>query len=61
MRLSADNIEIGAQYNWLHQSEKLIYLGLDGCWHQFAKVDDPGVVWCEVLSHELHMLEKSND
>jgi len=26
---------------------------------QFEKIDEPGVVWCEVLDCDLHMLEKT--
>lgn len=41
---------IGQQYNWKHeQSPVLIYLGKKGVWNQFAYVEQPNEVWCEVL------------
>lgn len=56
-------MNIGGKYNWKHQSERLIYLGHNfsgnGFWHQFAKVESPDVVWCEVISNDLHMIEET--
>lgn len=53
----------GQKYNWKHQTEKLIYLGHNGSgngyWHQFALVETPHKVWCEVLTADLHLLEKT--
>lgn len=47
---------------WKHSTEKLIYLGKNfsgnGYWHQFAKVETPDVVWCEVVDGDLYLLEK---
>jgi hypothetical protein len=55
--------KIGGFYNWKHQPERLIYLGYNfsgnGHWHQFALVDKPKVVWCEVLPADLQMLEET--
>lgn len=55
--------QVGGRYNWKNQSDRLIYLGHNwsgnGSWHQFAKVGAPDVVWCEVLTSELHMLEET--
>ena len=51
--------EIGKFYNWKNQPERLVYLGRAGAWHQFALVEKPDVVWCEVLSEDLRMLEES--
>lgn len=52
---------VGDRYNWKNQPERLVYMGLchprNGVWHQFAKVESPEVVWCEVLTSDLHMLE----
>lgn len=52
---------IGEKYNWRNQPERLVYLGHNfsgnGYWHQFAKVDEPEIVWCEVLTSDLPMLE----
>lgn len=54
---------IGGKYNWKHQKERLVYLGHNwsgnGYWHQFAKVESPDVVWCEVVTSDLHMLEET--
>lgn len=52
---------IGGPYNWIGQPERLVYLGKNwsgnGYWHQFAKVENPSVVWCEILDSDLHMIE----
>lgn len=51
-------MKAGDKWNWKHDPKtQLIYLGKDGAWHQFAKVDVPNEVWCEVLESDLHMLE----
>src|SRR6478609_6700831 len=51
--VSAATLRIGGRYNRKNQPERLVYMGMceprNGPWHQFAKVDAPGVVWCEVL------------
>lgn len=52
-------MKVGGRYNWKGQPERLVYLGKDRCWHQFAKVDNLAVVWCEVLGEDLHMLEET--
>lgn len=56
---------VGERYNWRNQPERLIYLGCNwsgnGYWHQFAKVESPRVVWCEVLDTELHMIEPTKE
>jgi hypothetical protein len=45
---------IGNRYNWKHSGEPpLIYVGNEGAWYQFAKVDEPDVVWCEILLNDL--------
>lgn len=53
------------RYNWKNQPERLIHMGHNwsgnGYWHQFSKVDAPDVVWCEVLTSELEMLEATHD
>jgi len=62
-QLKPSNMKIGGKYNWKHQPERLVYKGKNfsgnGYWHQFAKVESPGVVWCEVLDSDLHMLEET--
>ena len=50
---------IGGRYNWQYQSERLIYLGKKGFWHQFALVEKPYEVWCEVTTDDLHMFEET--
>lgn len=50
---------VGGRYNWRNQPERLIYLGRNGVWHQFAKVDAPSVVWCEVLAADLVRFEET--
>ena len=49
----------GDKYNWKQRHERLTYLGKQGLWHQFALVDRPNKVWCEVLDSELHLMEKT--
>ena len=56
-------MKIGDKYNWPGQPERLVYLGRNrsgnGYWHQFAKVESPETVWCEVVDADLHMLEET--
>lgn len=52
-------MRVGDRYNWRNQSERLIYLGKKGGWHQFKKIDDARAVWCEVLDADLHMIEET--
>ena len=56
-------MKIGGSYNWIRQSDRLIYLGRNwsgnGYWHQFEKIGNPGEVWCEVLDKDLHMMEET--
>jgi hypothetical protein len=55
--VTAATLVVGGKYNWRNQPERLVYMGLceprNGRWHQFAKVEDPGAVWCEVLGSDL--------
>lgn len=55
----ASELVKGGKYNWQYQPERLIYLGKERGWFQFATTEVPYNVWCEVLESELHMLEKS--
>jgi len=56
-------MKVGGKYNWKNQPERLVYLGNNwsgnGYWHQFAKVESPTVVWCEVKDTELPMIEET--
>jgi len=55
----------GEKYNWKNQKERLIYLGKNwsgnGYWHQFALVESPHKVWCEVLDNQLSGFERTVD
>ena len=61
--VNGGNIIEGDLYNWRNQKERLVYLGCNfsgnGFWHQFAKIENPDVVWSEVQGNELEMFEKS--
>lgn len=61
--LTRESMKLGGKYNWKNQKERLVYLGHNGSgngyWHQFALVESPYKIWCEVLSHDLHMLEET--
>ena len=61
--LTKADMKVGGKYNWRVQPERLVYLGRNwsgnGYWHQFAKVDAPSVVWCEVLDEDLRLLEET--
>ncbi|MDH1378358.1 hypothetical protein N5J07_02575 [Comamonas aquatica] len=54
---------IGERYNWRGQPERLVYLGKNwsgnGYWHQFALIDKPDEVWCEVLDSDLDSFEET--
>lgn len=54
-------MNIGGKYSWRYGDTdvKLIYVGKKGAWNQFVKIDNPDVVWCEVLDEELHMIEET--
>ena len=61
--VTEENIEVGCRYNFKYHRERLIYLGtnfdLSGVWHQFALVEKPDQVWCEVKSSDLRSFEKT--
>ena len=63
--MTRQDMQIGAKYNWVCQPERLIYLGRNwsgnGYWHQFERVENPGVVWCEVTDSDLSMIEATED
>jgi hypothetical protein len=58
-------MKLNGKYNWIGQPEKLIYIGRnwsgDGYWNQFEKVDERGVVWCEVRDCDLDMFEETQN
>lgn len=49
---------VGEKYNFMYQPERLKYIGMEGCWHQFEKVDKQGV-WAELLETDLAMIERT--
>lgn len=51
----------GGKYNWVNQKERLVFTRKLGLWNQFAKVDNPDVVWCEVLDGDLRMMEETEE
>lgn len=53
------NLVLGKNYNWKYQPERLVYLGQEGPWYQFALVENPGEVWCEVLDADLKGIEET--
>lgn len=57
--LTAAMLKRGGRYNWIGQPERLVYLKRFNGWHQFEEVGRPGIVWCEVLDNDLHMLEET--
>ncbi|MBE0467978.1 MAG: hypothetical protein IBX55_00420 [Methyloprofundus sp.] len=52
-------LEIGGKYNFIDQNERLVYLGKEGSWNQFALVEKPFEIWAEVLDTDLYMIEES--
>lgn len=54
-------MKIGGYYNWIGQTDRLVYLGKKRSWHQFKKIDDPLSVWCEVLDSDLHLFEETTE
>lgn len=56
-------MNVGDLWNWKGQSERLVYIGMcepiNGLWFQFALVDGPSDVWCEVQPHDMHHLEQT--
>ena len=56
------NMKINGGYKWKGQSELIVYVGMgtggSRGWHQFELVDNRGIVWCEVLADDLHLLEE---
>ena len=65
--LTPSGLKLNERYNWKGQPERLIYLGkhqdhrLCRGWYQFAKVDSPSSVWCEVRAEDLSMMEATHD
>ena len=55
-------LKVGEKYRFVGDKQELVYMGKSGHWNEFAKVDEPTVVWAEVLDRELHLIESiAND
>jgi hypothetical protein len=60
-----DQLVVGGRYNWKDQPERLVYLGKHQdhpqCrgWFQFAKIEEPEKVWCEVREEDLASFEET--
>lgn len=65
--MNNETMKRGGRYNWKGQSERLVYIGHtrypydSRYWYQFEKVEEPGIVWCEVLASDLPMIEETKD
>lgn len=63
--MKQEDLKIGGHYNWVNQSERLVYIGTYKdhwkCpgWFQFAKIDNPDKVWCEVRATDLERFEET--
>ena len=61
-QLDAFILRAGYRWGW----ERLAYMGVRRypgdrrTWYQFEKVDEPGVVWCEVLASDLEHFEETD-
>lgn len=59
------SLQINGKYNWKNQSERLVFLGTQRhtgdprTWFQFALVEEPNTVWCEVLESDLEYFEET--
>ena len=51
------SLAVGNQYKFKSHIRKLVYLGKDGDWHQFARVGRDAV-WAELLDSDLHLIEQ---
>lgn len=57
--IDKNDLIIGEKYNWEDQEERLVYIGQKGSWYQFALVEKPFTVWCEVLEDSLELFVKT--
>ena len=61
--MTKEELKRGGRYNWIHQADRLIYIGFNfsgnGYWYQFALVDEPEKVWCEVQQSSLEGIEET--
>lgn len=61
MTVTKENIVVGGKYNWQYQPERLVYLGKVGSWNQFALIQEPHKVWCEVIDVDLEHFELTKE
>jgi hypothetical protein len=60
--LGKNGLVVGRGYNWILGKERLVYIGEDLSWFQFALVGDTSKeVWCEVLEFQLKLMEASSN
>lgn len=57
MAILSSKLVLGANYKFTGGREVLVYVGTYGPWFQFEKVDEPGVIWCEVLESDLCLID----
>lgn len=62
--ITPETLRIGGNYNWKAQPERLVYMGSksyrdNGVWYQFALVNKPDSVWCEVRDDDLSSFEET--
>ena len=59
--MQAKDMVIGEEYNFCRQEERLIYIGNNfsgnGLWHQLEKISERGIVWAELQSGDLCLIE----
>lgn len=64
--MEALQLKVDGRYNWRYSADPpLSYMGARRYpgdprrWHQFERVAQPGIVWCEVLDSDLHLFEET--
>lgn len=63
--ITKDNLVKGGRYNWRGQNERLVYMGRHiyrddhRPWYQFALVESPSEIWCEVLETDFQHFEET--
>ena len=54
--------KIGGEYQWIGQPKpKLVYLGLKDGWHEFAKFENPSMVWCRIAKEAQLLIEETKE
>lgn len=52
------DLKVGGTYQFIGQGEKIVYIGKEGNWNQFEKLNGNYEVWCELLDSDLHLIEE---